>query len=130
MDTRDSKGRFTKGNPGGGRPKKQPTTREMLRTLSPQAVTRLGDLIHSDNEAVALNASIATMLFNLEYERDGKKFSHYRDDDDDLTYRKLTPDEKPDENAEQLLNFLNQFGLDFRSALVVPIKPIYTDNDN
>ncbi len=130
METRDSRGRFTKGNPGGGRPKKGPTNREMLRTLSPQAVTRLGDLIHSDNEAVALKASIAIMLLNLEYERDGKKFSHYRDDDDDLTYRKLTSEEKSDENAEQVLNFLNQFGLDFRPALVVPIAPIDTDNDN
>ena len=56
MEIRDSRGRFTKGNPGGGRPKKQLTTEELLQALSPEAITRLHDLIYSDNENIALRA--------------------------------------------------------------------------
>lgn len=73
MDTRDSKGRFTKGNPGGGRKKKDPMTRDLLRELSPQAVARLGNLIHSDDEAVALQASFDILELALKYDI-GSKF--------------------------------------------------------
>ncbi|MBQ4430190.1 MAG: hypothetical protein II877_01705 [Synergistaceae bacterium] len=75
MEDRDSKGRFIKGNPGGGRPKKQPTTRELLQEISPQAVARLGDLIHSDDEAVALQASFDILELSLKCEQDSKKHS-------------------------------------------------------
>ena len=63
MDTRDSKGRFTKGSIGNpkGRPKKEPeplTPNEVLENATMQAVTRLIDLVHSENEEIALQASI------------------------------------------------------------------------
>ena len=63
MDTRDSKGRFTKGSVGNprGRPKKQPeplTPEEVLNSATMEAVTRLIDLVHSKDEAIALQASI------------------------------------------------------------------------
>ena len=84
MDTRDSKGRFTKGNPGGGRPKKKPTTLDLLRELSPQAVTCLGDLIHSDDDDIALRASIAILDLSIKFykvnitkEQDTREKSHY-----------------------------------------------------
>lgn len=69
MEDRDSKGRFTKGNPGGGRPKKKPTTIEVLRTLSPEAVTCLGNLIHDDDKDIALRASIAILDLSLKYDK-------------------------------------------------------------
>lgn len=81
METRDSKGRFTKGNPGGGRPKKQPTTREVLRTLSPEAVTCLGNLIHDDDKDIALRASIAILDLSLKCEQDSNKHSVHSVDD-------------------------------------------------
>ena len=68
MEDRDSRGRFIKGHPGGGRKKKDPTTQDLLRALSPQAVTRLGDLIHSDDEAVALQASFDILELVLKYD--------------------------------------------------------------
>lgn len=71
MDTRDSKGRFLPGNPGGGRKKKDPTTKDLLRALSPQAVTCLGDLIHSDDEAVALQASFDILDLVLKHDTSG-----------------------------------------------------------
>ncbi len=63
MDTRDSNGRFTKGSVGNpkGRPKKQPeppTAKEVLENATMEAVTRLIDLVHSENEEIALQASI------------------------------------------------------------------------
>ena len=75
METRDSNGRFTKGNPGGGRPKKRPTTKDLLQALTPEAVTRLGELIHSDDEAVALQASFNIVDLSLKCEQDSKKHS-------------------------------------------------------
>ena len=69
MDTRDSKGRFLPGNPGGGRPKKKPTTLDILRELSPQAVTCLEDLIHSEDEDIVLRASIAVLELSLKYDK-------------------------------------------------------------
>ena len=68
MEIRDSRGRFTKGNPGGGRPKKQLTTEELLQALSPEAITRLHDLIYSDNENIALRASVAILDLALKYD--------------------------------------------------------------
>ncbi|MBQ3457077.1 MAG: hypothetical protein IJG36_11605 [Synergistaceae bacterium] len=66
MDTRDSKGRFTKGSIGNpkGRPKKEPeplTPKEVLENATMQAVTRLIDLVHSENEVIALQASLALL---------------------------------------------------------------------
>lgn len=80
MDIRDSKGRFIKGSVGNpkGRPKQQPTIKELLQTLSPQAVMCLGDLIHSDNETVALNASIAILNLSLKYGQE-RNYEQYDD---------------------------------------------------
>lgn len=59
--TRDSKGRFIKGSAGNpkGRPKKQqemPTPQEVLDSATMEAVLRLIELTHSDDEAIALQA--------------------------------------------------------------------------
>ena len=66
METRDSNGRFTKGSIGNpkGRPKKQPeppTAKEVLENATMEAVTRLIDLVHSENEVIALHASLALL---------------------------------------------------------------------
>ena len=66
MDTRDSRGRFTKGSVGNpkGRPKKEPeapTEKGVLESAAMEAVTRLIDLVHSENEAIALHASLALL---------------------------------------------------------------------
>ena len=66
MDTRDSNGRFTKGSVGNpkGRPKKKPETptpENVLASATMEAVTRLIDLVHSDNEAIALQAALAVL---------------------------------------------------------------------
>jgi len=58
MDIRDRNGRFTKGNPGGGRPKKRPTTKDLLQALTPEAVTRLGELIHSDETGDVMHLAL------------------------------------------------------------------------
>lgn len=117
MENRDSKGRFTKGNPGGGRPKKQPTTRELLRTLSPQAVTCLGDLIHSDDEEIALKASFAILELSLEYDRNGKRKSTSDDYDDEAPIA----EEQSIKNINDLRDFFAQIGvpLNFTQAHTV-----------
>lgn len=73
----DGKGRFIKGNPGGGRPKKQPTARDLLKevapTLAPQAIEKLSDLINSEDKTIALHASIAILDFCLKYASNDKK---------------------------------------------------------
>lgn len=73
----DGKGRFIKGNPGGGRPKKQPTARDLLKevapTLAPQAIEKLSDLINSEDKTIALYASIAILDFCLKYASTDKK---------------------------------------------------------
>jgi len=69
MITRDSNGRFIRGSVGNpkGRPKKQPkppappTPEQVLESATMEAVMRLIDLVHSDNEAIALQASIALL---------------------------------------------------------------------
>ena len=66
MEDRDSKGRFAKGSTGNpkGRPKKQPEPlmpEDVLDTATMEAVTRLIDLVHSKDEAIALHASIALL---------------------------------------------------------------------
>ncbi|MBR0251626.1 MAG: hypothetical protein IJQ77_11155 [Synergistaceae bacterium] len=66
---RDSNGRFVRGAVGNpkGRPKKQPkppappTPEEVLKNATMEAIIRLIDLVHSDDEAIALQASIAIL---------------------------------------------------------------------
>jgi len=60
---RDSRGRFTKGTTGNpkGRPKTPPNEqdiKDLLLAIYPEIITRLLDLVHSDNEAIALHAAI------------------------------------------------------------------------
>ncbi len=66
MEDRDSNGRFIKGSIGNpkGRPKKKPeppTAKEVLENATMEAVTRLIDLVHSENEVIALHASLALL---------------------------------------------------------------------
>ena len=63
MDTRDSKGRFLPGNPGGGRPKKRPYFEELVGVTANLAVTRLFDMLHSDDESVVIQASAVILDF-------------------------------------------------------------------
>ena len=64
MDKRDSKGRFlpgTTGNPK-GRPKataNEQEIKELVTATIPEVIIRLQDLVHSENEAIALHAAIA-----------------------------------------------------------------------
>lgn len=71
MDTRDSKGRFTKGSAGNpkGRPRKKPTAKEIFGDIVTGAATRLIDLIQSDDEAVAIRACLAVLNFALSDEK-------------------------------------------------------------
>lgn len=128
MDTRDSKGRFTKGNPGGGRPKKKSTIREIVQTLSPQAVTRLGDLIHSDNETIALNASSTIAVLSLNYEMNSKKNSV---DDDGKSMKSL------EREIEEIREHFAKFGLCFTFDIIpfyratpADLRPILDDTEN
>ena len=77
MKGKDSKGRFTKGNPGGGRPKKQPTTRDFLKALAPllekSALDKILDLMNSKDDAIALQANIAFLDLCMKYASDDKK---------------------------------------------------------
>lgn len=56
---RDTKGRFTPGQSGNpkGRPKREPTLREILETARHLAVMKMLDIMNSDNEAIALQAA-------------------------------------------------------------------------
>ncbi len=80
MENRDSKGRFTKGNPGGGRPKKQPTTRDWLKSIeqniAPIAINHLLDLMYSDDEEISLKANIAILDLCLKYASDDTNPTH------------------------------------------------------
>ena len=51
-------------NPG-GRPKTPPDVKEALQAMLPQAVTRLGQLLMSDNEKIALAATQVVLDRNL-----------------------------------------------------------------
>lgn len=58
---RDSKGRFLPGQTGNpkGRPKDTPPAEDIIEAVLPEVITRLLDLMHSENEAIALQAAIA-----------------------------------------------------------------------
>ena len=81
MDKRDSKGRFlpgTTGNPK-GRPKSKdtllsfdfdtPTPRNLVDKMLPEIITRLGDLMHSDDENVAVQAARALLDWRTQQDR-------------------------------------------------------------
>ena len=60
---RDKQGRFTKGQSGNpkGRPKRAPNKPEihaLVTATLPEVITRLLDLVHSENEIIALQAAI------------------------------------------------------------------------
>ena len=58
---RDARGRFVAGNSGsgtGGRPKKNPEVCEILKAASSDAAKKLVELSQSDNEKIALAATI------------------------------------------------------------------------
>ncbi len=78
MDTRDSKGRFLPGSAGNpkGRPRKKPTAKEIFGDIVTGAATRLIDLIHSDDEAIAIRACIAVLDFALSDEKNSKFLSN------------------------------------------------------
>ena len=58
-EDRDILGRFTTGNPGNpkGRPRKEPAPDEILNAMLPEALAKLNDLMHSDDEHIALQAA-------------------------------------------------------------------------
>ena len=63
MDKRDSKGRFLPGVTGNpkGRPKAPLSNQEikdLVNDTLPEVITRLLDLLHSENETIALQAAI------------------------------------------------------------------------
>ena len=67
METRDSKGRFLPGSVGNprGRPKKETLKKsleyEILDSARMEAITRLIELIHSEDDTVALQACIEVL---------------------------------------------------------------------
>ena len=122
MDARDKKGRFTKGNPGGGRPKGQPTIKELLQRLSPQAVTCLGALMQSDDEVIALNASIAILGFSLQYGK--KRFTNDNDEIHALPNISRPNIDSSKSELKKVEDFFNQFGLNFHFVPVKGIEPI------
>ena len=63
MDIRDRTGRFTKGTPGGGRPRKRPTFEELVEVTAMEAITRLFEILHSDDESVVIQASAVILDF-------------------------------------------------------------------
>lgn len=69
MEDRDSKGRFVAGQSGNpkGRPKAAPKKQEIQELVNatlPEVITRLLDLVHSENEAIALQAAIVLRDWN------------------------------------------------------------------
>ena len=65
----DSNGKFAQGNPGGpGRPRKKPTTKALLQTLTNEAVMLLSDLLHSQDKGLAIKAASEILRFALAQE--------------------------------------------------------------
>lgn len=54
---RDNKGRFVKGNPGGGRKPIPTDVKEAFSGLVPDAVDTLRDLLYSEDERLRLDAA-------------------------------------------------------------------------
>lgn len=73
---RDSKGRFVAGNIGNpkGRPKRELTVDEILEAALPEAVTRLIDLVHSEDESIALQAASIIIDRTLGKAEETRKF--------------------------------------------------------
>lgn len=64
MEERDNRGRFVAGKSGNpkGRPKHTPNKQdiqELVAATLPEVITRLLDLVHSNDETIALQAAIA-----------------------------------------------------------------------
>ena len=80
MDTRDSKGRFLPGSVGNpkGRPKKEPIKKaveyEILDSARIEAITRLIELVHSEDDTVAIQACIEILDRTLGTPEGGQKF--------------------------------------------------------
>lgn len=68
MEERNN-GKFLPGNPGGpGRPRKKPSTKELLKTLTQEAILYLSDLMHSDDKETAIKACLEIIKFSLSEE--------------------------------------------------------------
>ncbi|MBQ4430851.1 MAG: hypothetical protein II877_05060 [Synergistaceae bacterium] len=76
---RDENGRFLPGSVGNpkGRPKMnrtifdddEPTPRNLVDNMLPEIITRLGDLMHSDDENVAVQAARALLDWETQQDR-------------------------------------------------------------
>ena len=67
---RDSRGRFAKGNPGGGRPrntKAQNDALQQLRDLSPNAVDTMRRILADPAESSAIKVKIAEIIRDRTY---------------------------------------------------------------
>ena len=73
MEERNN-GKFLPGNPGGpGRPRKKPSTKELLKTLTQEAILYLSDLMHSDDKETAIKACLEIIKFSLSEENKSKE---------------------------------------------------------
>ena len=85
--------RYQKGQSGnpGGRPKVDPGVREALRAKTPRAVERLGELLESEDEEVALKAAIHVLDRNLGKPMQSvkKTVTHVKKSPRDLTLEEL-----------------------------------------
>lgn len=67
---RDSRGRFAKGNPGGGRPRntqEQKNTLQQIRDLAPTAAEEMRRILTDPEESSALKVRIAEIVLDRAY---------------------------------------------------------------
>lgn len=64
---------FIKGGAGGpGRPRKKPSTKQMLDELKQEALKYLSDLMHSDDKETAIRACFEIIKFAISEEQNSK----------------------------------------------------------